>query len=81
LDETLNEILDEGYENNEDNKVNETDENNDECDNEHENLNSEFIKSTEIQYILENNGPINIRLSDNELKELIFRKDDIIDVY
>ncbi len=81
MDETLNEILDEGYENNEDNKVNETDENNDECDNEHENLNSEFIKSTEIQYILENNGPINIRLSDNELKELIFRKDDIIDVY
>ena len=81
LDETLNEILGEGYENDENNEENETDENNDECDNERENLNSEFIKSTEIQYILENNGPINIRLPDNEPEETIFRKDGTIDVY
>ncbi len=84
LDETLNEILGEECENDieENNEGSETNENGNECDNERENLNlAEFIKSTEIQYILENNGPINIRLPDNEPEESIFRKDGTVDVY
>jgi hypothetical protein len=82
LDETLNEIL--GEKHNEDiemdNENNESESNN---GNESENLSSEFIKSTEIRYILENNNPTNIELPDNgnEPEELIFRGDDTIDVY
>jgi hypothetical protein len=79
LDETLNELLDENHEED----IETDDENNDnesKSDNECENLNLEFIKSTEIRYILENDKPTYIELPDNEPEELIFRKDDTIDV-
>ncbi|GES78083.1 hypothetical protein GLOIN_2v1766725 [Rhizophagus clarus] len=78
LDETLNELLDENHE-----EDIETDNENNESksDNECENLNLEFIKSTEIRYILENNTPTYIELLDNEPEELIFRKDNTINVH
>ncbi|GBB90983.1 hypothetical protein RclHR1_18060003 [Rhizophagus clarus] len=78
LDETLNELLDENHE--EDIKT-DNENNKSKSDNECENLNLEFIKSTEIQYILENNTPTYIELPDNEPEELIFRKDNTINVH
>ncbi|GBB90981.1 hypothetical protein RclHR1_18060001, partial [Rhizophagus clarus] len=78
LDETLNELLDENHE--EDIKT-DNENNESKSDNECENLNLEFIKSTEIRYILKNNTPTYIELPDNEPEELIFRKDNTINVH
>ena len=40
------------------------------------NNNNDFIKATEIQYILENSKPTVIELPENELEESIFKNEN-----
>ena len=51
--------------------------NNNECEN---NSNNDFIKTTEVQYILKNSKSTIIKLPENEPEELIFKENGNLDV-
>ena len=78
LDETLKEMLSNDQKNTEKNGDN-SDNNSDSDDNsdDENNNNNDFIKATEIQYILENSKPTIIELPENEPEESIFKNENL----
>ena len=81
LDETLKEILSNDQKNTEKNGDSDSDSDNnsgsdDNIDDEN-NINNDFIKKTEIQYILENSKPTVIELPEDEPEESIFKNGNL----